>query len=174
MEAIRTIDRLKYNLNMGPGYDGYSAMVEAIDFTDEELDKVCFWRDEGYTRIRVYDTECVEALVTCWLPGSKSPIHDYELQQGWIKVLRGTLELEYFDVSAGKPQLYGNKVIKEGQYVYLNDGMGYHRFINNGKANAIAVSLYCDKIVKWHEFNEADGTVHEVEVGCHLELDKQD
>lgn len=173
MEAIRTIDRLKYNLNMGPGYDGYSAMVEAIDFSEEELAKVCHWREEGYSRIRMYDTECVEALITCWLPGSKSPIHNYELQQGWIKVLQGTLELEYFDVSTGKPQLYGNKVIQAGQYVYLNDGMGYHRFINNGNSKAIAVSLYCDKIVKWHQFNEEDGTVQEVEVSCDLELDKQ-
>ncbi|WP_417589162.1 cysteine dioxygenase [Owenweeksia hongkongensis] len=172
MEAIKTIERLKYNLTLGPGYEGYSAMIEAIDLSIEELDKVCTWRDKDYTRIRVYDTESVEALITCWPPESRSPIHDYELQQGWIKVLSGTLELEYFNMSDGKATLYGNRSISKGQYVYLNDGMGFHRFINSSRENAVALHLYCDKILKWNEFNEADGSINEVKVGCHIELDK--
>jgi len=156
---------------MGPGYEGYSALVEAVDFDEAQLEKLCFWRDEGYTRIRIYNTESVEALVTCWLPGAASPIHDYELQQGWVKVLSGTLELEYFNLEKDKAVIYGNRSIGKGQYVYLNDAMGYHRFINNSGENVVALHLYCEKIVKWHEFNEKDGTISEVEVGCHLELD---
>lgn len=171
MEAIHTIDRLRYNLNLGPGYNGYSDIIGAVNFDEAELSKICYWRNEGYSRIRVYDTESIEALITCWLPGSKSPIHNYQLQQGWIKVLKGTLELEYYDLSSGRPVLYGNKLIKEGQYVYLNDGMGYHRFINHSKSKVVALHFYCDKIEKWQQYNEGEGTVSEVEVGCDMVLD---
>ena len=174
MEAITSIDRLLYNLNMGPGYEGYSSLIEAVNLSDEETEKVCLWKEEGYSRVRLYDTTSVEALISCWRPGSKTPIHDYKLQQGWIKVLKGTLELEFFNLSNGRAELYGNRVIRKGQYVYLNDGMGFHRFINNSKSDAIALHLYCDKITKWHVLNEDSGKVEEVEVGCDLNLDKRD
>lgn len=171
MEAITTLSQLEYNLNMGSGYDGYGAMVSAIDFDEAEVQRVCRWPHEGYSRIRLYDTPSTEALVTCWQPGSMSPIHDYQLQQGWVKVLKGSLELEYFDISKGTAQLYGNRVINEGKYVYLNDGMGYHRFINNSNSKTVAIHLYCDKIEKWNEFDPSNGIVKEVEVKCDINLD---
>lgn len=171
MEAITTLKQLEYNLNLGSGFDGYGQMVSAINFSEEEVEKICFWLNDAYSRVRIYDTPSTEALITCWQPGAKSPIHNYQLQQGWIKVLKGSLELEYFDISKGKAQLYGNRIIEEGKYVYLNDGMGFHRFINSAKSRTIALHIYCDKIEKWTEFDEATGEVKEVEVGCDINLD---
>lgn len=171
MEAITTLKQLEYNLNIGPGYDGYGQMVAAINFPEEEVERICFWLNNAYSRVRIYDTPSTEALITCWQAGAKSPIHNYQLQQGWIKVLKGSLELEYFDVSKGSAQLYGNQIIEEGQYVYLNDGMGFHRFINNSNTQTVALHLYCDKIEHWEEFDEATGSVSEVEVSCDVNLD---
>ena len=171
METITTLKQLKYNLNMGPGYDGYGQMVSAIDFSEEEFQNICSWLNDTYSRIRVYDTPSTEVLITCWNPGSKTPIHNYQLQEGWVKVLQGSLELEYFDISKGRPQMYGNKVIHEGEYAYLNDGMGYHRFINNSNSKTVAMHIYCDKIEHWEVFDENTGQINEVEVDCDINLD---
>ncbi len=171
MEDITTLERLKYNLNMGPGYEGFSGLIESINLTDAELEKICKWQEDRYTRIRVYDTESLEAVITCWPAGSQGPIHNYELQQGWIKVLKGELYLEYYRLFSTDIEAYGKKEIKEGEYAYLNDGLGYHRFANRGDKPAIALHLYSDKITEWHKYNELTGLVELVPVTCDLELD---
>lgn len=171
MESISTLERLKYNLTMGPGHEGYQALIEAIDLSPEELEQICQWESQRYTRIRVYDTESLEAVITCWPPQTVGPIHNYELQQGWIKVLKGELDLEYYRLFSTDVQGYGKRRIGEGHFAYLNDGLGYHRFANHGAEPAIALHLYSDKITEWHAYNEKTGLVELVPVKCDVELD---
>lgn len=171
MEAITTLEQLRYNLTLGPGYEGYPAMIKAIDLGSEELEKVCYWKDDRYTRIRIYDTDCVEGLITCWPAGEEGPIHNYELQQGWVKVLKGELVLEYFRINP-KVEMYSRKVIPEGEYAYLNDSIGYHRFANRSDQRSVALHVYSDKITAWHQFDEATGTVSLVQTSCDIALDE--
>lgn len=171
MEAITTLEQLRYNLTLGPGFEGYSAMVNAIDLNQQELDEACYWKDERYTRIRIYDTDCVEGLITCWPAGKEGPIHNYELQQGWIKVLRGELVVEYFRLKP-KVEMYAEKVIRAGEYVYLNDNIGYHRFANRSDQRSVALHVYSDKITAWHQFDEATGAVSLVQTSCDFALDE--
>lgn len=173
METIKTLKQLTYNLNLGPGYEGYSGMMKAIHFDPEELEAICSWHPDHYTRIRIYDTQCVEALITCWPPGCKGPIHNYELQEGWIKMLKGELTLEYIGIRATTAEVYSSTVLKEGHFAYLNDGIGYHRFSNNSEEPSIALHFYSDKITEWHQFDEARGVVEVVPTHCDLELDPQ-
>lgn len=171
MEAIKSFKDLVYNLNMGPGYDGYVGLIKAVDFAPEELEGMCRWSDEKYQRIRFYDTDSLEALLTCWQAGQKGPIHNYEFQQGWIKMLRGRLWLEYFKPDAQQPQAYYQRMIEEGEVVYLNDGLGYHRFSNHSDEPAIALHFYAGKLLHWHEMDEKSGEVSDRQTTCDMVVD---
>lgn len=171
MEDITTLERLKGVLNLGPGNEGYAGLVDAIKLSEAELEKICSWQEDRYTRIRVYDTESLEAIITCWPAGIQGPIHNYELNHGWVKVLKGELYLEYYRLFSTEVQAYGKKVLKEGVYAYLKDGLGYHRFANREDHPAIALHLYSDKITRWHKYNELTGLVELVPVTCDFEWD---
>ena len=141
-------------------------MVKAVELPPAELKKVCQWSKDRYQRIRIYDTDGLEALVTCWEPGQKGPIHNYEFQQGWLKILEGQLKLEYFKKPTENLKPYNSMTIKQGEVSYLNDSLGYHRFTNPGKERCVALHFYSDKIKRWHVYDEGSGEVKELETTC--------
>lgn len=165
MEAIKTLKSLVYNLDLGPGYDGYISLIKAVDLPEEELDSICKWDEEKYQRIRFYDTDSLEGLVTCWEPKQKGPIHNYEFQQGWIKMLKGNLWLEYFKPGElQEPKPYYQRLIQEGEVVYLNDGLGFHRFSNKSGKRAVALHFYASKLNHWHVMDEKTGEITDRQV----------
>lgn len=163
MQPITTIKQLIRNLNMGPGYEGYKALIQAIELERSELDKICQW-GENHTRICLYDTDCLECLITCWSPGQTSPIHNYNFQQGWIKVLQGELILEYFNVEDGSKEieLTHREFMQTGDFTYINDSLGFHRFANTNAEEAIAIHLYADKVTEWSVYDDATGRMETI------------
>ena len=171
MEAIKTYKELVYNLNRGPGYDGYTEMVKAIDLNPEEIRQICHWNPVKYNRNCIYDTDELEALITCWPPRHSGPIHNYNLQQGWIKVLKGMLTIEFFTIKEGKADGFGHRELKEGEIAWLNDSTGFHQFRNESINNAIAIHFYIDKIKSWEQFNAQDGKTSIVRPGYDFHLE---
>jgi cysteine dioxygenase len=55
------------------------------------------WRRSGYTRNLVWRQECFELLILCWSAGARTPIHDHDGQECWVRPLAGTFDLEDFD-----------------------------------------------------------------------------
>lgn len=170
MEAIKTFEQLVYNLNMGPGYDGYVGLVSAIELPKEELDKYCNWSTRRYQRVCFYDTAGLQGILSCWEPGQKGPIHDYNLQQGWLKVLQGELMLELFNPEHNG-KAFSTQIIEEGGINYLNDGIGFHRFANRSRQRTIAIHFYSDKIDHWTEYDERTGELSRKEALCDFNLE---
>lgn len=166
METIKSLDRLSYNLTLGPGIEGYNSLIAAVELPDEELGKVLQWDDDHYQRIRIYDTTGLEALITCWKPNQKGPVHDYRYQQGWVKMLRGQLKLEYFRDVKGRLEVYNSMIFKKGEVVYLNDNLGFHRFSNPGPGPSVALHFYSDKISRWQVYDENTGQIQVQDTAC--------
>ena len=169
METITTLDRLIYHLNMGPGYEGYVEMVKAIEFDPAELTEIKHW-GEDHHRVRFYDTACLEALFTFWSQGQKSVVHNYNFNHGWLKVVEGELQLEYFKINVGKRDLRTTLKLSKGDVAMLNDDLGFHRFSNIGKGKAVMLHLYSDKIEDWEVFDEVTGALRTERVVCDKEI----
>ncbi len=159
---ITTLDQLVYNLNLGPGYDGYKTLVDSIELNPMELLELCDWMSKDHMRVSIYDTPSLEAIITYWRSGIDTPIHNYNFQQGWVKVLKGALELEHYRITEGRADLIETQVIERGEFIYLNDGFGFHRFRSIGDEESIAIHLYADKITQWTIYNESDGSLKDV------------
>ena len=171
MERITSLQQLKYNLTLGPGYDGYSQLVKAIHLEAKEYLPLCQWDEKQYQRIRFYDTDSLEGLITCWNPGQASPIHNYGASVGWLKVLEGSLELEHYNPSQSGDKPILQKAFKEGEMGFLSDELGFHSFLNKQDDRAIALFLYSDKITRWKEYDPASDQYLERQVGPDLNLD---
>ncbi len=169
--TISTLEQLQYNLNLGSGYDGYTELMKAVSLTREELAKICRWSNSHHTRICLYDTPGMEALITCWEGEQQSTIHNYDFNNGWVKILQGQLWLEFFKVKEGRPQLDTEMQLYNGSTFHLNDTLGYHRFSNRSTQRAIALILYSDKLTHWKAYNEETEGFEVVRTHYDLNLD---
>lgn len=176
MESILTLAQLHHNLILGPGYEGYTELIKAIELAPESYAPLCRWSDDRYQRIRFFDTESLEGLITCWKPGQYSPIHTYENAIGWLKVLEGQIDWEHFSPEAHGAEPTFHKTFTTGQIGFLNDDLGFHRFINRGEDPTVMLILYADKIKQWRTFDPETGKVREqtVSVDFNLDPDRED
>lgn len=170
--SITTLNQLVRNLNMGPGYNGYTKLVESIALPPQEYEPLLQFKQDKYQRIRFYDTESMEGLITCWEPGQKSSIHNYESSVGWLKVLEGTIELQHFFPEKNAVEPNFRKTFGKDEVGFLNDNLGFHRFVNQGKKRAVVLVLYSDKLERWKVWNEDTGEFVVKKVECDLNLDK--
>ncbi len=172
MEAIVNLDQLHYNLNLGPGYGGYSSLVKAVDFSPDVLRSISRFSKEHYQRIRLYDSNLVEAVLTCWEPGQIGKIHNFHYSMGWFKVLAGSIFLEHFKIKKDRlPKITYQNSYPESLQGFLNDDLGYHRFSNPHKYRAIVLFIYADKIKEWDVYNPVKGKVERKPAQVDFNLD---
>lgn len=172
MEPIKSIERLRYNLNLGPGYGGYSELLKAVELDKEALDPFLSFSEKEYQRLRLYDTDVIEVVITCWEPGQKGMIHDFHNSLGWFKVLRGAIGIEHFNLERDKPILRFNYEYPTDAQGFLNDDLGFHRFRNLSLGRTVVMHLYADKIKHWEVYNEKLHSVEDVEAKVHYNFDQ--
>jgi hypothetical protein len=172
METIKSVERLRYNLNLGPGYGGYSELLKAVDLDKNALENFVQFSQESYRRLRIYDTDVIEAVLTCWEPHQKGMIHDFHNSFGWFKVLKGSIGIEHFRLEKDKPILRFNYEYPCDGQGFLNDDLGFHRFQNLSSGRTIVLHLYADKIKHWEVYNENLNCVEDRKAEVHVNFDR--
>lgn len=155
IQKITTIESLLSNLEMGLGIDGYLGLMHQIDIHPDELESSCIWNDSHYTRKLIYRADTFEVLLMCWSPGNKSLIHSYDDQQGWVKVVKGELDINYYlEQSYGKKmEIYKSKTIRENEVLYINDYLGFHSISNNSDDRVISLHIHADPVKNWKVYD---------------------
>jgi len=116
-----------------------------------------FDSSRNYTRnLIATDHETFTLLLLCWNPNRESPIHDHPCDGCWMKVCRGQVqECRYVDndspIYANEEekreekgtslQCISNQTASEGDIVFIQDSLGYHK-IGNPSKTTLAVSLH--------------------------------
>ncbi len=172
MEAITTVDRLRYDLTLGPGYGGYSELLKAVHLDEKALKDYLRFSKDQYQRLRLYDTNMVEAVLTCWEPGQVGMIHDFHNSLGWFKVLRGAMGVQHYSIEKDEPKLRFDYDYPEDSQGFLNDDLGFHRFRNLSTGRSVVLHIYADKIKHWEVYNEKLHKIEDIEARVHVNFDK--
>lgn len=153
--TIKTIAELKRNIHLGPGYGGYTEILKAIEIPYEKWKAICNFSDESYTRNCLSCCDEYELLLMCWKEGQKSPIHSYQFQESWLKVLKGELTIDTYQVNKSDMTAVktNSVVVSAGEFSYLNDSMGFHSIRNSGSEPVSSLHLHVDRITEWEVFN---------------------
>lgn len=156
LAEIKTIDQLKKNLNLGPGYGGYIELLNALDLPKEEWKNYCSWDKSTYTRNCISACEEYELILMCWEKKQSSAIHSFHFQEGWIRVLEGKLTVETYEVDRKEKTISSNEKIdiSAGDSIYLNDNMGFHRVYNATEERTISLHLHIERVDEWEVFDE--------------------
>lgn len=161
---IKGIDELIKSLNMGPGYEGYAGLLESIEFDEHDWRTFTRWMDNRYTRNCIASCDSYELLLMCWQKGHTSPIHNYDSQEGWIKVLQGELTIDYYDIDRKEKcgEKTGSQIIKEGEFVCLTDDFGFHKVTNSSSGNTISLHINIEAVKEWEVFQEFEEAIIKV------------
>ncbi len=151
---IKTVEQLKKNLNLGPGYGGYNELFSAIELPKSSWENFCTWRANRYTRNCISSCDEYELLLMCWQKDHSSPIHSFKFQEGWIKVLEGELIIQTYEMDRSKNCCHQRESIrlKAGESTYLNDSMGFHQVINSSYTSTVSLHLNIERVTEWEVF----------------------
>lgn len=171
METIKDLAQFKYNLSLGPGYGGYSELLKAVDFSEEELNKYCQYSHDHYQRVRLYDSNLIEAVLSCWQAKQKGDIHNFNRSVGWFRVLKGKVRLENFDLNLDvlEPRIVQD--FEENQMGFLDDDLGFHRFSNMGSEKAVILHLYSEKLNERSVYDPDRAEINFIKTEVHSSFD---
>jgi cysteine dioxygenase len=64
-------------------------MMQTLDLSAEDVEPYTRFDDDRYRRNLMHEGSGFQALVLCWKPGQRSPIHDHRGSSCGVRVLRG-------------------------------------------------------------------------------------
>lgn len=176
LPELKTIESVAKILHSGSGYDGYPELMKNIELAESELDSFCSWSKENYTRNALFSSPYAELILICWESGQHSPIHTYEGNQGWIKILKGELFMQDFRVDEDSLTITDGIIhtAKTGDMVHYDDSMGYHQFINKSDKRCISLHLYVERVNTWKTFDKSSRKIGTYKPGCDKYFLKED
>jgi cysteine dioxygenase len=144
---------------------GYVEILKAINLPKSEWEVYSSWKENRYTRNCISSCDDYELLLLCWQKEHESPIHNYDFQEGWIKVLSGELIIESYAVDRDErcATKKDKLVLKEGETTYLNDSMGFHKVSNASDGNTVSLHLNIGPVKKWEVFRSCRQSLETVE-----------
>ena len=132
----------------------YNKIIRSVSIPQEAFEDFCSWSEERYTRNCIFENEKFELILICWEKDQKTPIHDHDGEECWVKVIDGTLkETLYKDTPSG-PAQFKSSISVKWTISYMIDFMGYHKLENISDRRAMSLHLYAKPIKKCNVFDD--------------------
>lgn len=169
MTTLKSVEDLIQALNQRQANESYLDIMKRMDIGLREWERFYTWTEDHYTRNCLAKTEDYELLLICYEAGQQTPIHDFNVQDGWIHTLQGELREQRFRFIPNTQKLEQVSSIKLGpnDYSYLSGKSGIHRYINTADCRAVSLNLYAKPIEKWTEYDASNSQASNQEVGYH-------
>ena len=123
-----------------------SLLLNKIRFNFKDIEHLCFWDDENYSKINIGSGKNYELLLICWEKEQQSPIHNHEdTVESWSYLLKGEVTEKVFECNTDSE---GFKLLKET--VLTNRKISslkhtknlYHSFTNSFNGRSVSLHLY--------------------------------
>jgi cysteine dioxygenase len=103
--SFRSLTETLCALHAAPTFADLNDWLSRVQVTLDDLRPFRFFKQGTYARHRVCRNEFVEALVLCWRPGQRTPIHDHNGSFGAVRVCEGVMWETMFALN-NERQLY--------------------------------------------------------------------
>ena len=132
----------------------YNKIIRSVLIPQEAFEVFCSWSEECYTRNCIFENENFELILICWEKDQKTPIHDHDGEECWVKVIDGTLKETLYKETSGGPTQFKSSISEKGAISYMMDFMGYHKLENISDRRAMSLHLYAKPIKKCNVFDD--------------------
>ncbi len=137
-------DLTKVLNEMGHTID-YPQLFNKIRFTFKDIEHLCFWDAENYSKINVGEGANYELNLICWEPHQQSLIHQHLNEKSWIYVIKGQItEKVYLPINgSGKFNLSGETILTPRKISHLSFSKNlYHKLSNSNSTRSVSLHLY--------------------------------
>lgn len=145
--------------------------LEAMKSLDADMVKVkeyINWSKSHYTRNLISKTEAFELMLCCWEPGQKSRLHDLNQQAGWIKVIKGDLNISTAKLDAqDQPEIVGSKIYSANDLFTQQAKKQMYGIENTSSERAISLHLYSLPISYYKVLNGSGTDVENLKTVYH-------
>lgn len=123
----------------------YNNVLAKIRFNFKDIEHLCFWDAEHYSKINVGEGDNFELNLICWEPHQESLIHQHNNEKSWIYVIKGEItEKTYHPINgSGKFTLDGETILTPRKSSHLTfDKKLHHQLSNSNATRSVSLHLY--------------------------------
>lgn len=137
--SIGTLKGLIDRLRDDAGHKTYADVLKNIRFDYSEIEHLCFWDPDNYSKITIEKNGNYELALICWEKGQQSSIHNHNNDEAWSYVVKGELTEEVFEDG----QEVDAKVLKRRKISTLvHNPNKMHRFTNSFNGRTVSLHVY--------------------------------
>lgn len=144
-KGIYNLSDLINALNSSGKDDIYLSVLSKIKFNFKDIEHLCFWDAESYSKISIGSGNNYTLDLICWEKEQKSPIHHHEVSQAWAYVIKGEVEEKIFSKDNNQSEflLEESKSLKQKKPYRLNHNSKlFHQLFNTYTGKSVSLHLY--------------------------------
>lgn len=123
----------------------YNELLSKIRFNFKDVEHLCFWDADNYSKINVGEGDNFELNLICWETHQQSKIHQHQKEKSWIYVIKGEItEKRYHSINgSGKFALDGETILTPRKLSHINfEKNMHHQLINSNPTRSVSLHLY--------------------------------
>ena len=126
-----------------------SQLLNKIRFNFKDIEHLCFWDNENYSKINIGSGKNYDLFLICWEKQQQSSIHNHEdTIESWSYLLKGKVTENVFERNRNSLNSENFKLLKET--VLTNSKTSslkhiknlYHSFTNSFNGRSVSLHLY--------------------------------
>jgi len=137
--SINSLKDLLQALKDEANYQTYADVLKNVRFSYGEIEHLCFWDPENYTKITIEKNDKYELALICWEKGQQSAIHNHNNLEAWTYIVKGELTEELFENEAS---INSNVLGRRRMSTLLNHEQKKHRLSNSFDGRSVSLHLY--------------------------------
>ena len=123
--------------------ESYSTILNEIQFSFKDIEHLCFWDSDNYSKISIEKGELYELVLICWEKEQQSPIHGHNLDEAWSYILKGELTEEIYLSAEENSELDSTNILSTKKISCIKrDSKKVHRLINSYNGRSVSLHLY--------------------------------
>ncbi len=145
-------------------------LLNKLEVDIEDVCECMEFSDKNYTRNLLHRGRAYEALLLCFAPGQRTPIHDHAGSACGVKVIKGNGTETIFERSEdGWLYATGSNTLPEGGVVGSND-MDTHQLSNlqPEAAQLVTMHIYSPPLGKVGSYSLTDNTVKTIQAATRI------
>jgi len=140
---IYNLKELDDALKIKEEYLPYTQLLNSIRFNFKEIEHLCFWDAEDYSKINVGNGSNYELVLICWENNQQSKIHNHEGQDVFTYVVKGELTEEVFGgMNIDSDPEKTTVLVKRDISILKNILNKEHRLTNSYHGRSVSLHLY--------------------------------
>ncbi len=124
----------------------------------EELQPYISWNDKRYTRNCIARDDYFELILLCWEKGQRTPIHNHDEQECWVKVIQGDFAESFYayEPLTDSMKYVGTDIVAQHEVTSIEDQALYHSLENINRGRSMSLHLYMKPIAECLVYNKSN------------------